>query len=116
MTKEDCIFCKIITGEIPSQNVYADEFVTAFRDINPIAPTHILLVPNKHIENNNDFTKEDEPIAGRIFTVVRKLAEKEGITESGYRLIINTGSNGHQEVMHMHLHLIGGRKMIHPMG
>ncbi|MDH5508204.1 MAG: histidine triad nucleotide-binding protein [Anaerolineae bacterium] len=112
----DCIFCKIIAGEIPSDTVYSDETITAFRDINPAAPTHILIIPNKHIPNNNAFQPEDEPLAGRMFSLVRTLAEQEGIAESGYRLIMNTGPDGRQEVHHMHLHLIGGQRMRHPMG
>ncbi len=116
MSDSDCIFCKILAGEIPSTKVYEGELVTAFRDINPVAPTHILIVPNKHIADNNAVMPEDEAIAGRMFTVVRKLAEQEGIAASGYRLIINTGKDGHQEVDHLHLHLIGGKGMRHPMG
>jgi len=112
----DCLFCKIIAGEIPSDTVYQDDLVTAFRDINPAAPTHILIVPNKHIPDNNAFAEEDEPLAGHMFRKVRELAASEGITESGYRLIMNTGPDGRQEVMHMHLHLIGGQRMKHPMG
>ena len=112
----DCLFCKIIAGEIPSDTVYQDEIVTAFRDINPVAPTHILIVPNDHIPDNNAFMTEDEPIAGRIFRTVRDLAAKEGIAESGYRLIMNTGSDGRQEIEHLHLHLIGGQRMKHRMG
>lgn len=112
----DCIFCKIIAGEIPSSRLYQDEQVTAFRDINPVAPTHILIVPNKHIASVNDLTKADEKLVGQMFTTARQLAEKEGIQESGYRLIINTGKDGGQEVHHLHLHLMGGHKMRHPMG
>jgi histidine triad (HIT) family protein len=115
-TNPDCIFCKIVAGEIPSEKVYEDDVITAFRDINPVAPTHILIIPNDHIEDNNAFSVEDEPIAGKMFTVVRKLAAQEGIAENGYRLIMNTGPHGHQEVKHLHLHLIGGQSMRHPMG
>ncbi len=111
-----CLFCKIITGEIPGTNVYRDELVTAFRDINPVAPTHILIIPNKHIDSNNDVAAEDELALGRLFTTAAKLAVQEGIAESGYRLILNTGAHGGQVVYHLHLHLIGGRKMQHPMG
>lgn len=115
-TDPDCIFCKIVAREIPSDVIHEDKVVTAFRDINPVAPTHILIVPKKHIPDNNAFTNEDEPIAGHMFTIVRDLARQEGIAETGYRLIMNTGEHGHQEVMHMHLHLIGGKSMQHPMG
>ena len=112
----NCLFCKILSGEIPSTQVYQDDLVTAFLDINPVAPKHILIIPNKHIEDNNDFSPEDEPIAGRMFTVVQKIVQQEGIAESGYRLILNTGPDGHQEIQHLHLHLLGGQSMQHPMG
>jgi histidine triad (HIT) family protein len=111
-----CIFCKIITGEIPSQKVYSDELVTAFRDIHPLAPCHILIVPNKHLASVNEVNAEDEVVIGRMFTAARKLAEQEGVHQAGYRLIINTGPNAGQEVQHLHLHLIGGQKMRYPMG
>jgi histidine triad (HIT) family protein len=116
MTTTDCIFCKIITGEIPSTQVYADEQVTAFRDINPVAPTHVLIIPNRHIASVNDLTADDEQLTGYLFTVAQQIAQQEGIAESGYRLIINTGPDGRQEVFHIHLHLIGGQRMRHPMG
>jgi histidine triad (HIT) family protein len=112
----DCIFCKIIAGEIPSSRLYQDGRVTAFRDINPVAPTHILIVPNQHIASVNVLTEADEQLVGQLFTTARQLAEEEGIQESGYRLIINTGKDGGQDVQHLHLHLIGGHKMRHPMG
>ncbi len=112
----DCIFCKIIAGEIPSTQVYQDEQVTAFHDIHPVAPTHILIIPNKHIPAINDLAPGDEQLVGHLFTTAKELAGQAGITESGYRLIINTGPDGGQEVFHLHLHLIGGQKMRHPMG
>ena len=107
----DCIFCKIITGEIPSTNVYKDEFVTAFRDINPVAPTHILIVPNKHIDSVNMLIPDDEPLIGKMFSIAKQLAAKDGIAESGYRLLVNTGEEAGQTVFHIHLHLLGGRTM-----
>jgi histidine triad (HIT) family protein len=113
---EDCIFCKIIAGEIQSTGVYSDELVTAFRDIHPAAPTHVLIIPNRHIPSVNDLTEDDEQLMGHLFTIARKIAEKESIAESGYRLIINSGPDGGQEVFHIHLHLLGGQKMRHPMG
>ena len=112
----DCIFCKIISGEIPSQKLYQDELVTAFRDIHPVAPTHVLIIPNKHISSVNDVTPEDETMLGHIYSVARQLAVQEGIQEQGYRLIVNTGPHAGQEVYHLHLHLIGGQRMRHPMG
>jgi histidine triad (HIT) family protein len=107
----DCIFCKIIKGEIPSTNVYQDEHVTAFRDINPAAPTHILIVPNKHIESVNFIIPDDEPLIGKLFAVAKQLAEKEGVSERGYRLVVNTGAEAGQTVFHLHMHLLGGRPM-----
>ncbi len=107
----DCIFCKIIAGEIPSKNVYKDELVTAFRDINPAAPTHILIVPNKHIDSANFLSAKDEPLIGHLFTVAKDLAKQEGIAERGYRLTMNTNAEGGQTVFHIHLHLLGGRQM-----
>jgi histidine triad (HIT) family protein len=116
MTDTDCIFCKIVAGEIPSTQVYRDEQVTAFRDINPAAPVHVLIVPNRHIASVNDLTAEDEPLIGHLFSVAKQIAAEEGIAESGYRLIINTGPAGGQVVFHLHLHLLGGHRMKHPMG
>ncbi|MBX2883192.1 MAG: HIT domain-containing protein [Granulosicoccus sp.] len=105
---EETIFSKIIRGEIPSDTVYQDDLVTAFRDINPVRPVHVLIVPNRHIPSVNDVTPDDEPAMGRMLTVARKIAEEEGIAESGYRLIINVGEHGGQEVLHIHMHLVGG--------
>ena len=112
----ECAFCKIVSGEIPSERLYQDEQVTAFRDIHPVGPTHILIVPNKHIPSINDLDPQDEQRIGHLFTVARELAGQEGIADSGYRLIINTGRHAGQVVYHLHLHLIGGQPMRHPMG
>ncbi len=105
------LFAKIIRGELPSDIVYQDELVTAFRDINPAAPTHILIVPNKVIRTVNDLSEDDEQIAGRMMLIAKKLAEQEGIAEDGYRLIINCNRHGGQEIYHLHMHLIGGRPL-----
>lgn len=105
------IFAKIVRGEIPADIVYQDEQVTAFRDINPVAPTHILIVPNKVVPTVNDLQEEDEQLAGHMMVVARKVAQQEGIAESGYRLIINCNKDGGQEVFHLHLHLVGGRPL-----
>ncbi len=107
----DCIFCKIIAGEVPSANVYKDGQVTAFRDINPAAPTHILIVPNKHIDSVNALLPEDEPLIGRLFSIARLLAAQEGVAEDGYRLVVNTNAGAGQTIFHLHLHLLGGRQM-----
>lgn len=112
----DCLFCKIIKGEIPSTQVYRDEQVTAIRDINPAAPTHILILPNRHIDSVNTLTNEDEQLIGQLFTTAKQLAAAEGIADGGYRLIMNTGADAGQTVFHIHLHLLGGAPMKHPMG
>jgi histidine triad (HIT) family protein len=111
-----CIFCKIIAGEAPGEILYQDDQVTAFRDIHPVAPTHVLVVPTTHIASVNELEDEDEPLVGRLFTVARRIARQEGIDASGYRLIVNTGAHGGQVVHHLHLHLIGGQRMRYPMG
>jgi len=104
----ETIFSKIIRKEIPSDILYQDELVTAFTDINPALPTHILIVPNEHIPTSSDVTAAHEAAMGRMHTVARKLAEQAGIAKDGYRLIINCGEHGRQEVMHIHMHLLGG--------
>lgn len=105
------IFSKIIEGEIDADIVYQDEDVTAFRDINPQAPTHILIVPNKEIPTVNDLTEEDVEVTGRMLLLASQLAKEEGIDEDGYRLLINCNEHGGQEVFHLHMHLIGGRPL-----
>lgn len=110
MTQET-LFSKIILKELPSDIVYQDDLVTAFRDIQPRASTHILIVPNKVIPTSNDVCTDDELTLGRMITVASKLATAEGIAKDGYRLIINCGDHGHQEVLHLHMHLIGGRDL-----
>lgn len=112
----DCIFCKIVNGEIPSAKVYSDDQVTAFRDINPVAPTHILVIPNKHIPSLNDLQDEDQALMGYLMLAVKKIAAQEGIAEGGYRLIVNTGPAANQVVFHIHVHILGGAKLKHPMG
>ena len=105
------IFAKILRGEIPCDNVYEDDTALAFKDINPQAPTHILIVPNKVIPTVNDVSPDDENTLGHLFIVARKLAEDEGIAEHGYRLLINCGAHGNQEVFHLHMHLVGGKPL-----
>ncbi len=106
-----CIFCEIIAGRLPAAVLYQDERITAFRDAAPIAPVHILLVPNRHIASVNDAAPEDETVLGHLITVARQLAQAQNLQESGYRLVINTGPDAGQSVFHLHMHLIGGRKM-----
>lgn len=105
------LFERIVNGELPATILYQDDMVTAFRDINPLAPTHVLIVPNKAVPTANDLTEDDERLAGRMMLVARKLAAQEGIAESGYRLIINCNHDGGQEVPHLHMHLVGGRRL-----
>lgn len=105
------IFSKIISGEIPADIVYQDERVTAFRDIDPKAPVHVLLVPNKEIPTVNDLTTEDEPLIGHMITVAKEIAEQEGVAKNGYRLLINCNRDGGQEIFHLHMHLFGGRPL-----
>jgi histidine triad (HIT) family protein len=112
----ECIFCKIIAGKSPAKIVYQDDQATAFRDIHPVAPTHILIVPNQHITSVNEMTAEDESLIGHLFSVARQVAQDEGVDQNGYRLIINNGPHAGQAVFHLHLHLIGGQRLRFPMG
>jgi histidine triad (HIT) family protein len=108
---EETIFTKIVRRQIPADIVYQDELVTAFRDIHPQAPIHIILVPNKPIPTAADVASQDEPILGRLLTAAASVARKEGIAESGFRLIVNCKEHGGQEVPHLHVHLLGGRAL-----
>ncbi len=108
---QDTLFTKIINKEIPADMVYEDELVAAFRDINPQAPTHILIVPKKPIPTVDDVSEADEAALGRLFTAAAKIARREGISANGYRLIINCRDHGGQEVYHLHMHLLGGRPL-----
>jgi histidine triad (HIT) family protein len=105
------IFSKIVRGEISADIVYQDDQVTAFRDIEPQAPVHILIIPNKEIPTVNDIAPEDEQLIGRMFTVAGKIAAQEGVAEEGYRLLVNCNRNAGQEVFHLHMHLFGGRRL-----
>ena len=107
---EDCLFCKIIKGEIPSTKVYEDEEILAFNDINPAAPIHILVIPKKHIESLAHMQKEDEAVVGKIYGVINKIAEEKGFKDNGYRVIVNCGKDAGQEVMHLHFHVLAGAK------
>ena len=108
---ENCIFCKIIKKEIPSSIVYEDSEILAFRDINPVAPVHILVIPKKHISSLIDLNEEDELLIGKIYTVINKIVKQEGIDEKGFRVVVNCGEDGGQEVKHLHFHIIGGKKL-----
>ncbi|MBT8143786.1 MAG: HIT domain-containing protein [Gammaproteobacteria bacterium] len=105
------LFEKIVAGDLPADIVYQDDTVTAFRDINPKAPTHILVIPNKVIPTANDVSEADEQLIGHLVTVAARLAREEGIAEDGYRLMINCNKHGGQEVYHLHLHLLGGKPL-----
>lgn len=107
----DCLFCKIIDGEIPSEKVYEDDEVIAFNDIRPITPIHILVVPKKHIASLAHMEDGDEEIIGKIYKVINKIAEQQGFKDEGYRVIVNCGKNGGQEVMHLHFHVLAGKKL-----
>lgn len=111
-----CLFCKIINGEIPAAKVFEDDRCIAIRDINPMAPTHVLVLPREHIATINDLTAEKEGLAGHLLRVGAELAKKEGIDQSGYRLVFNTNDDGGQTVFHIHLHVLGGRSFGWPPG
>lgn len=114
---QECLFCKIVEGSVPAEILYEDELVCAFSDIKPLAPVHILVIPKEHIASVNDVTDAQRDVMGALILAAKKLAQKKGITEGGYKLLIRTGSDGGQEVPHIHLHLIGGAPLtenIHP--
>jgi histidine triad (HIT) family protein len=113
---EECIFCRIVAGELPSDIVYQDEDFLALRDISPQAPVHLLVIPKTHITSVAELTEGQENLAGRLIIIANKLAEKEGIAGKGYRLAINCGPEGGQVVPHLHLHLLGGRQMDAKLG
>ena len=112
----DCIFCKIIAGQIPSDVIYTDDKVVAFRDINPMAPVHLLIIPREHIPSLNDVTEQQTTLVGHMVQVAKQLAKQQGIATKGYRVVINTGSQGGQVVQHLHMHLLGGRELTGGLG
>jgi histidine triad (HIT) family protein len=116
MAEPDCLFCKIVTGEIPSTKVYEDEKAVAFKDINPQAPVHVLIVPREHIESLNDAGQGDELLIGHLLRLAPKIANQLGVAENGFRTVINTGAESGQSVWHLHLHVLGGRRMAWPPG
>lgn len=113
---DDCLFCKMAKGEIEPDTVYEDEEILAFRDINPQAPVHILVAPRRHIENTNDLGDGDAELVGRLILTAARLAGEEGIAESGYRTVLNCNDDGGQSIPHLHLHLLGGRRLGWPPG
>ena len=115
-TRDDCIFCKIVAGEIPAEKVYEDELSLAFRDINPQAPTHALVIPRAHVASLNEAGEEDEATLGHLLRVAARVAAEEGHGESGYRAVTNTGAGAGQSVFHIHVHVLGGRALTWPPG
>ena len=112
----DCLFCGIVEGKIKGNIVYQDNSVVAFKDINPKAPVHVLIIPRKHVAGVLDLTAEDGALIGHIFAVAARLAREQGIAESGFRVVVNSGADAGQSVFHLHYHLLGGRRMTWPPG
>ncbi|MBL4795190.1 MAG: histidine triad nucleotide-binding protein [Pseudomonadales bacterium] len=112
----DCLFCKIAHGEINSESVYEDDNIIAFKDINPQAPTHILIIPKKHISTLNDIDNADTLLIGQLTIAAKNLAKELGLAQEGYRIVMNCNENGGQTVYHIHMHLLGGRQMVWPPG
>ena len=116
MSEENCLFCKILNGEIPADIVYESDTAIAFRDINAKAPTHVLVIPRKHISTMNDIEVDDETVIGSLYTAAREIAAQDGIAEDGYRTVMNCNESAGQTVCHIHLHVMGGRQMAWPPG
>ena len=116
MSQKDCLFCKIVDGDLPADIVYENDALVAFRDINAKAPTHILLIPRRHIATMNDLQNGDESLAGELFITAAKIAADEGLAVDGYRVVMNCNEAAGQSVFHIHLHLMGGRTMSWPPG
>ena len=116
MSEPDCLFCKIAAGEIPADIVFESDDVLAFRDINPQAPTHVLVIPKRHISTINDLTEDDREIVGSLFLAAQEIAANEGIAEVGYRAVMNCNEGAGQSVFHIHLHVLGGRNLSWPPG
>jgi histidine triad (HIT) family protein len=112
----DCLFCKIVNGEIPAKKIHEDADTVAFQDINPQAPTHFLVVPRKHIPSMNEIAEEDESLVGKLYRTAAKLAQERGVAESGWRTVMNANRDAGQTVFHIHLHVLGGRPMKWPPG
>ena len=111
-----CLFCKMVTGDIPTDKVYEDDSVLAFKDINPAAPHHVLVIPKKHISTLNDATPDDQLLLGKMMIIAKHIATEMGVADDGYRVTMNCNSQGGQSVYHIHLHLLGGRSMAWPPG
>ncbi len=115
-TDADCIFCQIVAGQMSSATVFKDDQVTAFRDVNPQLPVHVLVVPNQHVANTTELRPEHDRLVGRLLRVAHEVARQEGVAESGYRLVVNTGPDALNAVPHLHVHVLGGRRMGWPPG
>jgi len=116
MSNESCLFCKILAGDIPADIIYESDTAIGFRDINPHAPTHVVIIPRKHIATINDIDPDDQQIVGSLFTAAREIAEKEGHADAGYRVAMNCNEAAGQTVFHIHLHLLAGRSFSWPPG
>jgi histidine triad (HIT) family protein len=112
----DCLFCRIVAGEIPADIVYQDERSLAFRDINPQSPVHVLVIPRDHLESLDEAARNDEVLLGHLLRVAARVANEQGLSESGYRTVINTGAGAGQSIFHLHLHVLGGRALAWPPG
>ncbi len=116
MSEQTCLFCRIISGEVPAELLHRDELCVAIRDINPQAPTHVLVIPRDHLESLNDASNRDETLLGHLLRVGARIANDAGHSETGYRTVINTGAGAGQSVFHLHVHVLGGRQMNWPPG
>lgn len=112
----DCLFCRIAAGEVPATRVYEDDLVLAIRDVSPQAPVHVLLMPRQHVVSARELDEADGPMLGRLFAVAARIAADEGVADDGYRLVTNVGREAGQSVSHLHVHLLGGRRMAWPPG
>lgn len=116
MSEPSCLFCRIVAGEIPAELIHQDELCFVIRDINPQAPTHLLVIPREHLESLDEAARQDEAMLGHLLRMAARLANEHGLTESGYRTVINTGAGAGQSVFHLHMHVLGGRPMNWPPG
>ncbi len=116
MSGQDCLFCRIVDGDIPAEVIHESESTVAFRDITPQAPTHVLIIPRRHISTMNDLTTGDEELVGSLYLAAKEVAQQEGLVDDGYRVVMNCGEGAGQSVFHIHLHLLGGRLLNWPPG
>jgi len=116
MAEQNCLFCKIVAGEIPAAKIYEDERAVVFRDINPQAPTHALVIPRRHVASLNEASEADEALLGHLLLAAARVARAEGHADGGYRTVINTGAGAGQTVFHVHVHVLGGRQLTWPPG